>query len=109
MSWDFGMTADLGGENYIDLPYDANYTYNVAKMFYDAFDLVDGIRELNGKTGTECKPLIEKAIKKFVDNKELYEKWNPENGWGDYDGALDLLRMLLQWCNEAPNAVMSVT
>ena len=109
MGWDFGMQADLGGEYLVDLPYDASYTYNVSKMYYDAFDLKDGIRGLHGKSGVECKPLLENAIKKFIDNRELYKSWNPENGWGDYDGALNLLHTLLRWCDESPNALMSAT
>jgi len=109
MSWNFGMTADLGGKHPIDLDYDRGYTFNVAKMFYDAFDLDDGIRGLHGKTGEECIPLLKNAIKNFISKRELYESWNPPNRWGNYDGALELLNDLLGWCIESPKAEMYVS
>ena len=109
MSWDFSMEIDAGGDNPIELPYEASYTYNVSKMFYDAFDLEDGIRGLYGKTGAECRLLIEHAIIKFTINRKLYKSWNPENGWGNYDTALRLLNELLSWCDESPKAIMRVT
>lgn len=109
MGWDFSMELDAGGKHPIDLPFEANYTYNVSKMFYDALKLKDGIRELNGKTGEECKPILESGITRFVLNREQYKKWNPDNGWGDYASALELLRKLVEWCDQAPKAIMRVT
>ena len=109
MSWDFGMIANLGGKHPTDLPYSASYTYNVSKMFYDALECEEGIRGLDNKSGKECKLILEKGIRKFIKKHKLYKSWNPENGWGNYDSALDLLRTLLSWCEEAPNAIMRVT
>ena len=108
MSWDFSMTIDAGGEFPIDLPYEANYTYNVSAMFFEAFPGKDGIRGLDGRTGEDCQEPLRVAIQAMEDNPGKYKTMNPDNGWGDYHGALDLLRELRGWCVAAPNATMAV-
>lgn len=108
MSWDFGMEIDAGGLEPHSLHYDANYTYNVAPMFLEAMG-GDGIRQLDGLIGEECLPLLGKAIADMVENPGKYKAMNPSNGWGDFDGALELLQTLVKWCNEAPKATMRIT
>lgn len=110
MSWDFYMEADLGGEEPLDLGFEANYTCNVAPMFYDAIGK-DGIRAIDGLKGVDALPILVKAIKKMEKEPDFYRKMNPENGWGRYDGAfgaLALLRELLGWCKSAPQATIKV-
>ena len=109
MSWDFGMKIDAGGVGLVDLQYGAYYTYNVSPMYYDAFETEDGIRVLDGLSGLECQRILENAIQNFKNKKEEYKKMNPENGWGNYEGALELLHKLLVWCIEAPNAIMIIS
>lgn len=89
--------------------YDANYTYNVSEMFYDALPCRDGIRGLNGATGAECRPLLLEAIRKMESEPAKYRAMNPRNGWGDYEGALTLLRQLYGWCEDSPEAVLVVS
>lgn len=109
MSWNFYMLADLGGPEPKCVQDDLGYTSNVAPMFYDCIDDKNGIRSLNMKTGAECIPILRKAIDKMVMEPLKYERMNPDNAWGDYDGALKLLQRLLKWCIEAPNAIMRVS
>jgi len=108
MSWDFWMEADVGGKEPVDIGFDANYTYNVSPMFYDAFNLEEGIRGLDKMLGDEAMPYLENAIIKMKENPKKYKAMNPSNGWGDYDTALELLEKLLGWCIEAPKAQMRV-
>jgi hypothetical protein len=108
MSYDFRMIVDAGGETPGIVFDDLNYTYNVSPMYYDAFDGNKGVNILQGKTGEECIPWLETAIKKFKADPEKYQKLNPKNGWGDYSGALRVLEELLMWCQEAPKANMDI-
>ena len=113
MSWDFWMeeenhTCPTCGRSAPPLDYSANYTYNVSPMFYEAFELKDGIRDLDGKTGEDCIPLLLHAIKAMCFDPKKYKEMNPKNKWGNYEGALKLLQKLLEWCTDQRTAIMRV-
>src|SRR5580765_6561006 len=106
MSWDFSMVAPLkadGGFVHI-AGYDANYTYNVSPMFRLAFGQQEGIRCLHLRQGKDCTDWIDAAIKQMRADPDSYRALNPPNGWGNYEGALELLVMLSGWCHELPKA-----
>lgn len=109
MSWDFRMGVRVAADGGIVslANYEANYTFNVAPMFYDAIGEY-GIRGLNERTGEACLPVLEAAIRKMEENPGHYRVMNPPNGWGDYDGALNLLKELASWCREVPSALLLV-
>lgn len=110
MGWDFSMEVDLGGPEPVDLgdEYEAGYTYNVSPMFFDAFG-EDGIRGIDGLIGSEAQQRIESALEKMQGDPDRYIAMNPKNGWGNYDGAVELLCRLRGWCISAPKARMRVT
>lgn len=81
MSYDFS----IGEESF-------NYTYNTAKMFYSA--IPEGVRTLDGLTGQESlTPLLAIYIY-MVENKAECLHYEPSNGWGSYEGSLDLIHNL---------------
>jgi hypothetical protein len=92
-----------------------NYTYNVAPMFYEALNVEGSIKinqisvDLAGKTGEELFPVLDGAIKDMEARPYHYTAMNPSNGWGNYDGALDVLKKIRMWCKEAPKAVLRVS
>jgi hypothetical protein len=102
MSYDFGMKADLGNGD-IYLWYNHNYTYNVSSMFYKAFG-EEGIKFIENKTGKECLQKLRKGLKEMQDNKKIYEALNPDNGWGNYEGAIEVIETLIKWALESPKA-----
>lgn len=110
MSWDFSMVAKLRADGgFVGLSgCDANYTYNVSPMYYSAFG-GDGIRTLNEMKGIDAAPLISAAIRKMIANAMEYRAMEPANGWGSYDGALELLYQLQSWCIEFPEAYVRVS
>ena len=108
MSWDFWMEVDVGGKEPLPVTGFENVTYNLSPMFYKAFGN-GGIRRLNSKTGAECEPLLKKVLIEMKTNQTEYEALNPENGWGSYAEAIDLLARLLQWSVIAPKAIMRVS
>ena len=73
---------------------DFNYTYNVSKMWYACFP-EKGIREHYGLTGEQAVPVLRQLRDYMEDNYEVLTKWNPENGWGSYDGALEFVNKLI--------------
>ena len=55
--------------------YDADITYNLAKMYYKALDKNLGLKRLNDLRCKEALPIIDNAIKDMVCNKKDYEKF----------------------------------
>jgi len=120
MSWDFNMVIDIANGRDAEIFDGLNYTYNVSPMYVEAFKESEGsialninkskgIRILEGLTGEEAKPFLEKAIKKMKDEPNYYKTFNPKNGWGNYEGALSLLEQLLEWAEYAPKAKFQIT
>lgn len=110
MSWDFDLMIDAGGHEPFSVA-DANYTYNVYGMFRLAFSWTSdcGIRCLNGMRCEVAKAVIDVAISKMESEPNVYRAMNPPNGWGNYEGALGLLRTLRDWCVRAPKGSIRVS
>ena len=104
MSWDIHLTINTGGKEYKEIGEGKNYTYNVAPMFYKAFDIEGGLKGINGMLGDEAIGYLEHAINQM----KVYENVNPENFWGNYEGALRLLEWLLHECVQNPLAKVNI-
>lgn len=113
MSWDFDIKAKTSDEGWLYAGYEAGYTYNVAPMYAKAFGEVDGksfgIRDLHEMQCIKAAPLISHAITQMMENPEEFRAMNPPNGWGNYDGALEVLRKLYGWGVEHPLAYYDVS
>lgn len=108
MSYDFSMAANVGGEEpaTIDNTW-RNYTSNVSPMWSEA--LGHHITELENRPGRECYPLLVAATELMEAQPDRFKAMNPENGWGDYDGALSVLRELASWCRKYPDALLEMS
>lgn len=83
-----------------------NYTYNISPMYLKA--LGTSLLELDGVEVNIITPILLKGVEDMVNNKEEYLKLNPENGWGNYEGALEYLQKLLAECLKFPTAKIEV-
>jgi hypothetical protein len=107
MSYDVWMEVDTGGRSPASVCESANMTSNVAPMWRRAIG-GDGVAGFHGHPGSECIPLLRKGIANMQDNPAEYEAMNPDNGWGDYEGAVEYLRQLLDMALAHPKAVFHV-
>ena len=89
------MSYDINVRRYCPDILDINYTFNVSPMFRLALGK-SGIKQLNDLNREECIELLQGGIKDMEENPETYKKLNPENGWGNYEGALDVLVKILE-------------
>lgn len=103
MSWDVKLKA----KREIIL-FQTNITYNLSDMYYKCIDKELGLKKLNGLSSKEALPIVKRAIEDMIENKEEYEKLNPSNGWGSYDGLLRDLRNLKESCEQIPDGVIEV-
>ena len=81
--------------------YELNYTMNVSGMWWKALGLE--MKDLDGRKCSDCTLYLSGGITEMNSYPEIYQKMNPDNGWGDYKGARGVLQELLDWCNENPD------
>jgi hypothetical protein len=83
---------------------DRNVTSNLTTMLDKA-----GIRLADerwvDKPGINMLPTLQAAINRMVADPEDFRKYNPPNGWGEYDGAVEALTALRDAICLNPDAV----
>lgn len=103
MSLDIGISATRKVEIF-----DRNITYNLAPMYYKCIDKELGFKKLNNMSCKEALSILNSAINDLIKNKEEYEKLNPENGWGTYDGLLEAIKDMRNCCEDNPDGIIDV-
>jgi hypothetical protein len=103
MSWDFYLVDDNGDE--ITGTW-FNYTYNVSGMFDAAVGETPS--EWDGRKAGDLVPVCSKILADFADRPEFYRAMNPENGWGDFEGARTFIRNIQDVCADRPDAPVHV-
>lgn len=91
--------------------YSAKITHNLANMANEA-----GIHkhlwrpdEINiTKAGQLISPLRE-GLALLKSDPERFMKYNPVNGWGNYDGLVRFVKKYLDACEEYPDADISIS
>ena len=92
MSYDFLLSYSHENENIpTEVYFNSNYTFNLSPMFYKV-----ELKALSGLSTYEARPMLEKFVIYFITNREELVELNPENGWGDYEGAFKLLCEMLE-------------
>lgn len=100
MSYEISLEIETGN-GHLYTVYEDNYTKNVSNMFRAAIEDI-GLKRFHGMGAEFAILLINKAILKMQSDPERYKKMNPENGWGDYEGALKVLQNLHAACVQHP-------
>ena len=88
--------------------YESNITYNLAPMYYKCVDKEKGMEKLNGMTCKDALPILNNAINDLIDNQTEYEKLNPSNGWGSYEGLLEELKKMKECCEENKDGIFEI-
>ena len=115
MSYDAYMRIDTGGEYLATVCEIGNMTSNVSPMWRRAISAATGqemgLADLEGKTGAEIAPILNKALGHICDpaNATEYRAMNPSNGWGDVNSAVQYLRAILDACNQHPKAMLYIS
>lgn len=107
MSYDVYLEADTGGPDLVDVWW-ANHTSNTSRMWSIALG-DKSLRDLDGhEAGVEVERLAA-AVARMEAAPRFYRRFNPENGWGSYDTALDFLRELTDACRRHPKTTIRVS
>lgn len=112
MSYDIRLGVMVANANGVIVPvarpeYDSP-TYNLREMFVACTDW--NYRQSEWYRVTDVLPKIERGIHELTFHGEAYRKYNPKNGWGNLEGALECLKSIVEciqhntngWENEIP-------
>jgi hypothetical protein len=110
MSLDLWLTIDAGGDEPAEVgDLNWNYTHNVNPMWRLLFGGQSLGQYLEGKTCAETKDCLALAVRTMRAFPEVFKPLNPENGWGDYDGALVALERVAEAAAKYPKASWMVS
>lgn len=91
--------------------YDANITHNLGAMA-DKAGLYYALWRPDERGWTHAKQLIsplEAGLEALKANPAAFKKFNPDNGWGNYDGLVEFVEEYLEACREWPDAEIEVS
>ena len=106
MSWTLvnDLNLDLDGVDVGCQPsnrWESDFTYNFTPMLTKAFEIAeldnpDGehLRNLSGLNNKEAAPLILKIWTTFLQNRDVLEDLEPDNGWGTYEQLCEVLQKM---------------
>ena len=101
------VVAMIGKTNEV---YSANITHNLNTMAQEAgvYEALWRPEEIGVAFAFELIVPLETGLKTLVGDPEQFEKFNPANGWGDYNGLVNFIRGYLDACKKYPRAKVSV-
>ncbi len=97
--------------------YDANITHNLGKM-------ASAVKLSNGMTlydilwrpdehgfyyAKEISELLDEGFNILLSSPEEYKRYNPENGWGSYEGLVNFVYNYRNACWDNPDAELRVS
>ena len=92
-----------------DCVFSANITHNLGKMAGEA-GVYDVMWRPDENGITHARQLITPLIIGLADllaRPDFFKQFNPDNGWGDYDGLVSFVERYLAACREYPDAEVS--
>jgi hypothetical protein len=91
--------------------FSANITHNLGEMAARA-DIYTALWRPDEQGWTHAKDItgmLERGLRRLLRNPERFKKYNPENGWGNYDVLVEFTQKYLIACKEYPDAVIEVS
>lgn len=90
--------------------YSANITHNLNEMALQA-GIYKALWRPDEIGITHAHQLIEPlktGLKRLQQQPDYFKQFNPDNGWGDYDGLVEFVQNYLEACEKYPTAAVSV-
>ena len=99
--------------------YSANITHNLGKMASEVkvgigeqlslYDILWRPEEHNLKYARQIADLLDEGWTTLLSDPEHFKKFNPENGWGNYEGLCNFVYEYRNACWNNPDAELSVS
>ena len=85
-----------------------NYTHNVTPM-WNLAGVYEALYESEDKKTLEIVQTLKNGLTNMLLHPDDFKKLNPENGWGDYDTAVNFLRDVIHACEKHPNGTIRIS
>ena len=91
--------------------YSANITHNLTDMASEAgiYKHLWRPDEINITKANQLILPLREGLALLKSDPERFMKYNPDNGWGNYDGLVRFVKKYLSACEEYPDADISVS
>ena len=91
--------------------YDRNITHNLGEMADKAglYQCLWRPDELGITKAVNLVELLNKGLSELKSRPKYYRKFNPDNGWGDYDGLVEFVEEYIIACVDNPDATISTS
>lgn len=103
------VNVDTGGENPHRVKlFEANITHNLNMMADEAgcYEALWRPEKVGLTNAEQLIPILEESYQRLRENPEKFEKFNPDNGWGTYEGLCEFVKNYLEACKENPKALV---
>lgn len=107
MSYHISLDIDTGGPEPAEVLEVGNCTSNVAPMWKQALGV--RLRDYDGVPCERALAPLRDGIRRMEDDPAKHRAMEPENGWGDYEGALNYLRKLADACAANPKCTIRIS
>lgn len=91
--------------------YQDNITHNLNCMAMEAgiYEACWRPEEIGAVTGKDLIPMLEVGLAELRSKPEHYKTFNPDNGWGNYEGLVLWVEKYLEACYQYPDAVIEIS
>jgi hypothetical protein len=91
--------------------FDYNITHNLNTMAMEAgiYQYLWRPEEIGITKAGQLIPLLTVGLGVLERDPEHFKKFNPENGWGTYEGLVEFVRSYLEACKENPDAEIYIS
>ena len=88
--------------------YSANITHNLGIMAAHAnvYQALWRPEELGITTAEQLIEPLQNGLNELKKDPEIFKKFNPANGWGNYEGLVAFIEEYLQACKQFPKATV---
>lgn len=105
MSWGADIVIDHGDGYETVIEVVDGHTYNLSAMWRLA-GVFDKSSDLDGVRTIDLAPKLVRALLLARENADDFRALNPPNGWGDYDGFLEILTKFTGLALQHPRGVV---
>lgn len=102
------ITVDTGGEEpFVADLWQRNITTNLAAMWTRA-GMAGAFRDADKRLAGALLPQLEAGVAAMLNDPLAFEKLNPPDGWGNYEGALKFAQSYRDACRRHPKATVRI-